>query len=134
MNQLTLYLMFNGNCKEALAFYENCLGGKTSLLQTFEDSPLDVSAEFKQKVFNAEFRAENITLMASDSLPPYKIVTGNNFALFMNFPEKETLEKVFAKLSKGGKIIMPFENNFGMLVDKFGIQWMLNFREVKPDK
>jgi len=129
MKQLKPYIMFTGQCKEALTFYKDCLEGKITTLQTFADSPVDVPEGFKQRIFNSEFQAENIFFMASDSIPQYEINTGNNFALFVTFSDSSEQEKVFNKLLEGGRIIMPLENNFGMLVDKFGIQWMLDYSD-----
>ena len=63
--------------------------------------------------------------MASDDLPNKQVSRGSNFALFVTFSEKEEQEEVFAKLSEGGKVLFPLKNGFGMLLDKFGIQWML---------
>jgi len=130
MKKLKPYIIFQGKCEEALTFYKECLNGEITIMQTFEDSPLDMPEEYKQKIFNAEFQADDICFGASDSVPAYEIPIGKNFALFINFSEDEEIEKVFAKLSEGGTIIMPLEvsssgTRFGMLADKYGIQWML---------
>ena len=125
MKKLNPYLMFSGNCKEALTFYKACLDGEIVSMQTFADSPVDVPDEHKHRIFNAEFRAENVFFMASDDLPNHQVSRGSNFALFVIFSKKEEQEKVFSKLSDGGKVTFPLENGFGMLTDKFGIQWML---------
>lgn len=128
MKRLKPYLMFSGNCGEALHFYKECLNGEIVFMHTFAESPVNVPDEHKQKIFNSEFRVDDVHFMASDSIPPYEITIGNNFALFINFSDFDELEKIYAKLSNGGNVIMPLENKFGMLVDKFGIQWMLNGR------
>lgn len=125
MKSLNPYLMFSGNCKEALTFYRECLGGEIVSLTTFAESPIDVPEECSQRVFNSEFRADGVLFMASDDLPTNEVDQGSNFALFVVFSESEEQDQVFSKLSKGGKIQFPLENGFGMLVDKFGIQWML---------
>ena len=125
MKKLNPYLMFSGNCKEALTFYKECLDGEIVSMQTFANSPIDVPDEYAQRIFNSEFRAEGVFFMASDDLPNKQVNKGSNFALFVIFSEKEEQEKVYTKLSEGGKALFPLENGFGMLVDKFGIQWML---------
>lgn len=125
MKKLNPYLMFSGNCKEALTFYKECLNGQIVTLQTFADSPIDVPDEYGQRVFNSEFRADGAFFMASDDLPDKPVTRGSNFALFVVFSEKEEQENVFAKLSEGGEVSFPLESGFGMLVDRFGIQWML---------
>ncbi len=120
------YLMFPGTCKEALNFYKDCFGGEIVMMQTFADSPVEVAEELKQRIFNSEFRADNVHFMASDDLPNNKVSVGSNFALFVTFSDLAEEEKVFKKLSEGGKVLFPIgENSFGMLVDKYNIQWMM---------
>jgi len=125
MKKLNPYLMFSGNCKEALMFYKTCLDGEILSMKTFAESPLDVPREHKNRIFNSEFRAEDFMFMASDDLPNNEVNLGSNFALFLSFTKKEEQEEAFTKLSEGGKVLFPLENGFGMLVDQFGIQWML---------
>lgn len=118
--------MFPGTCKEALNFYKDCFGGEIVMMQTFADSPVEVAEELKQRIFNSEFRADNVHFMASDDLPNNKVSVGSNFALFVTFSDLAEEEKVFKKLSEGGKVLFPIgENSFGMLVDKYNIQWMM---------
>ena len=129
-NKLKPYLIFPGTCKEALNFYKDCFGGEIAMMQTFADSPVNVPAEFKQRIFNSEFRAGNVHFMASDDLPGNTVTVGSNFALFVTFSDRAEEEKVFNKLSEGGKVLFPIgENSFGMLVDKFNIQWMMETHE-----
>ena len=125
MKSLKPYLIFSGNCEEALTFYSACLNGEITMLHRFADSPLDVPEESKEKVFNSEFRAESVRFMASDNLPPYSTTVGTNFALFIAFSDEQEQESVFAKLSEGGKTLMPLNRGFGMLEDTYGVRWML---------
>jgi PhnB protein len=130
MKRLSPYLIFPGTCEDALGFYKECLQGEFTVMQTFADSPIDVPGEYKQKIMNSAFRAGDISFMASDCLPGDEVPIGRNFALLIHFSESEEQEKVFNKLLEGGKVIMPLEDSFGgarfgMLVDKYGIQWML---------
>jgi len=66
MKRLNPYLMFPGSCKEALTFYQECLDGEIVSMQTFADSPVDVPPEHGHRIFNSEFRAEDVHFMASD--------------------------------------------------------------------
>ena len=125
MKQVKPYLMFPGKCKEALTFYKECLNGEIAILQTYADSPIDVAEESKNRIFNSEFQADGINFMASDDLPNNKVTIGSNFALFVTFSDRAEHKRVFNKLSEGGKVLFPIENNFGMLIDKYRIQWML---------
>lgn len=124
MKQLNPYLIFSGNCKEAMTFYQTCLGGEIALMQTFGESPIEVPPEHQHRIFNTIFKSERILIMASDDLPTHPVNKGSNFALFVNFSDQTEQQDVFAKLSEGGTVLMPLEGNFGMLSDKFGIQWM----------
>lgn len=130
LNQLKPYLMFPGTCKEALNFYKECFNGEIVMMQTFAESPIDVPAKFKQRIFNSEFNAKGVHFMASDDLPANKVSVGSNFALFVTFSDSAEEEKVFNKLSKGGKVLFPIgKSSFGMLVDKYNIRWMMKTRE-----
>lgn len=113
------------NCREALEFYEKCFDGEIEMLQTFAESPVDVPEEYQHRIFNSRFRAGNVHFMASDDLPGNEVKIGSNFALLVTFSDKAEQKKVFDMLSEGGTVLFPAENDFGMLVDKYGIQWML---------
>lgn len=125
MKRLKPYLIFSGHCREALEFYKECFDGEIVMVQTFADSPVDVPREHGQRIFNSEFRAGEIDFMASDDMPGREVTPGRNFALFVSFPEPEEQKRVFGELSQGGEVLFPIEKGFGMLVDRFGIQWML---------
>ena len=130
MKDLIPYIIFPGNCKEALNFYKECLNGEISLLRDHTDSPIDVAKEHEHLIFDSEFRADNMLFKSSDDLPGYEISVGRNFALFVTFSEEEEQKNVYSKLCESGKALMPLPDTpgtskFGMLTDKFGIQWML---------
>lgn len=126
MEQLTPYLIFRGDCKQALKFYRDCFNGEITVKQTFADANMDVPEPFKDKIFNSELCIKHLCIMASDSIPPYEIKVGTNFALFVKFKDDHELKTAYGKLAEKGNIIMPLENNFAMLIDRFGIQWMLS--------
>ncbi len=121
------YLMFSGNCREALEFYAECLGGEITSIVTVGESPLPAPDKHKDRIFDAELRAENVRIKASDDLPDQPLVKGGNFAVFVTFTDTDEQKQVFEKLSAGGQVQFPLENNFGMVVDKYNIQWMLAF-------
>ena len=125
MKNVKPYLIFAGNCEEALNFYAESLGGEIAMLQTFADAPFDVPEEAEGKVFNSLFQAGDINFMASDDMPPYKTTVGTNFAMFVTFSDATEHESAYTKLSEGGNATMPLDGGFGMLTDKYGIQWML---------
>ena len=125
MKEAIPYLMFSGTCQEALNFYKSCLNGEIVSLQTVGESPLDVPEQFQDRIFDSEFRAEGVRFKASDDMPGYEVAKGSNFAIFITFTDHGEQKRVFESLSSGGQIQFPLENNFGMLVDKYQVQWML---------
>jgi PhnB protein len=122
---LTPYLVFSGNCKEAMQFYARILNGNITSLTTFGESPIEVPVEFENRIFNLELKAGSIHLKASDDLPNHQVKGGNNISLFVSFSDQKEKENVFAELAHEGKVLFPLDDNFGMLKDKFGIQWMM---------
>ncbi|MEM7127760.1 MAG: VOC family protein [Chloroflexota bacterium] len=132
MKQLQPYLIFTGNCREAMEFYRDCLNGEMTLMDTLADSPMDVPEEAAHLIFNSEMRAEGISIRASDNLPSNETIFGSNFSLFTQFSDKEEMSDAYDKLSVGGEVMMPLADtpsggSFGMFADKYGIQWMLVF-------
>jgi PhnB protein len=119
------YLIFSGECREALAFYADCLEGEVVNLTTFSESGVDVEDKYGGRIFNSELRADGIRIMASDNLPGDELKQGNNFALFLIVPSEPGLERLFARLSSGGSVIFPLEGEFGMVEDRYGVRWML---------
>ncbi len=126
-NQLMPYLIFPGTCRRALEFYNESTGGEVAFLQTFAESPLQIDESMNDLVFNAEFHIDAARFRASDNLPPHELNQGDNFSLFLTFADQTKQQTTFNKLAEDGTIIMPLEGPFGMLRDKFGIQWMLVF-------
>jgi PhnB protein len=134
---VTPYLIFDGNCEDALKFYEKALGGKIVNLSRWGGSPAEKMAVEKDWILHASFEAKGITLMASDrgkdSAPPSK---EGMIQLTINCDNVVEEEELFSALSEGGKVTMPLGDTFwgarfGMLRDKFGIGWMLNCEKQK---
>lgn len=133
MSQIHPYLTFEGNCREAMTFYQECLGGELQLM-TFEGTPgADQMPDEKlQLIMHADIRNDMLVLMASDNsgVGP-ELVNGNTFNLSLNCDTEEEAENYFEALSEGGHTIMPlavqfWNAKFGILVDKFGFNWMVN--------
>jgi PhnB protein len=128
--ELSPYLAFNGNCKSALNFYQSVLGGKIDF-NSFGEGPMEVAESDKGKIMHAHFAFDDCNILASDTTSDRPLEVGNNYHLSLVFPEKDRAKKVYEKLSEGGVRAMPFGEvfwggSFGMLVDKFGIQWMVS--------
>ena len=136
------YLTFNGNCEEAFTFYKSVFGGDFQFVGRFKDMPAmggseSVPANEGEKIMHISLPISNeTTLMGSDSSESYgqATIVGNNFNISVNTGSTEEADKLFNGLSAGGKVIMPMNKTFwgsyfGMLVDRFDIQWMVSFEQ-----
>ncbi|KAA3624865.1 MAG: VOC family protein [Flavobacterium sp.] len=125
MNSIIPYIAFPGTCKEAMEFYADTLNGRITVMQSFAEAPMEVPEQIQDRIFNSELKAGSITIKASDDLPTHPVTQGSNMSLYVVFPNAELKTEVFNKLSDGGQVLFPISDNFGMLKDKFGIQWMV---------
>jgi len=133
MTQLNVYLTFNGNCREAMTFYNDCIGGKLTI-QTFGETQGEHASENERDlVMHANIVKGDFLLMASDSSERHgKATIGSAVTLSLNCTSEEEIDTLFNKLSAGGTITMPLEDTFwgarfGMMTDKFGMPWMFNY-------
>ena len=132
--QLQSYLAFNGNCEEAIHFYKDVFDGEIVMMSRFGEAPDDtmcVPDEAKNLIMHATIQFQGCILMASDTVDSENFVAGNNYSVSVNAGNEDEAAAIFNSLSDGGQVIMPFEpvfwgGKFGMLVDRFGIQWMLS--------
>ena len=131
---LNPYLSFAGNCREALTFYQSCLGGELNL-QAFADSPMgeQLPEEARQGIMHGCLSTGALTLMASDAgCMQEKLSPGNAVSLCLNCGSDEEIRAVFHKLSEGGTVVDPLADmfwgaTFGTLTDKYGMSWLLNY-------
>ena len=137
MKELFTYLNFDGKAREAMKFYEHCLGGKLQMMTFGEAQMPNVPSEAKDRIIHAQLTKGSVTLMASDTMPgmPYK--QGNNFSVTINCESAKEAEQLFKALSENGHIYMPmaptfFAEQFGGLMDKYGVGWMINFQGKAP--
>jgi len=125
------YLTFNGNCKEAINFYKDTLGGEILFSQTFGESPMKGHGG-DDLIMHTSIKIGDSVIMASDSgSPEHAVNVGNNISLAVGSDDVAAADKMFNKLAEGGKVTMPMQETFwaerfGMLTDKFGINWMFN--------
>jgi len=130
------YLSFNGNAEEAFNFYKSVFGGEFVSIVRFKETPEagKVSKAEEDKIMHIALPIGNGTiLMASDVLESmgYKLVNGTNYSLTVSVDSEEEATILFNKLSAGGQVNMPLQKTFwgaffGMLKDKFGVQWMIS--------
>ncbi len=134
MAQLHPYLTFNGNCREAMTFYKDCLNAELST-QTIGESAnaSQMPAEIHQNIMHARLaRNGTILLLGSDMAGPEGTTQGNTITLFLDCSSQEEIHALFDKLSAGGNPTFPVTTEFwgGMfatLTDKFGYNWMLSY-------
>ncbi len=131
MKGLSPYLTFDGNCREALTFYHNALGGELKMM-TFGEAPGEQNPAMKDLIMHGHVVKNGVVLMASDNMPGQKIIFGTSVTVSLACNSKEETDTYFKNLSVGANITMPLQNTFwgayfGMLTDKFGIHWMLSF-------
>lgn len=139
MTTVNIYLTFNGNCREAFEFYKSVFGGDFQYVGTFGEMPPQegmppISDDLKDKIMHISLPISKETaLMGSDAGGEWapNLQQGNNFTISVNVDSTKEADRIFNALSVGGNITMPlaktfWEAYFGMLKDKFGINWMVN--------
>lgn len=140
MATTNIYLNFNGNCEEAFNFYKTVFGNGFSYLGRFGDMPESeeyvVSEAYKEKIMHVSIPIGNSVLMGSDlgEEQAGSFKQGNNFSVSVTADSKEQADRIFSALSDGGEITMPMSDTFwgdyfGMLNDKFGVNWMVSYNE-----
>ena len=142
MTALNPYLNFPGNTEEAFNFYKSVFGGEFMMLQRFKDTPEagKIPAADAEKIMHIALPiGKGNILMATDALESMgqKLIAGNNFHLSIHAESEEETNKLFDAQSKGGKVTVPLDkmfwgSYFGMLTDKFGVQWMVSYDEKRP--
>lgn len=126
---ISAYLSFDGNCREAMQFYQQCLGGELTLL-TVNSTPMahEFPADKQDQIIHSALIHDNMTLMATD-MGTSKITHGNTVSLSLACDTLDELHHAFTKLSDGATIINPphefFSGTMAVLNDKHGFNWML---------
>jgi PhnB protein len=139
--ELNAYLVFNGKCREAFTFYERCLGGKIEAIMTVGESPMAEQAPPDQRnnVIHARMVVDGKVLMGSDA-PAAMYEEPKGFSVAITVDDPGRAERLFNELAQGGSIRMPLQQTFwsprfGMLVDRFGIPWMISCSpEAQPSE
>ncbi len=133
MAQINSYLTFNGNCREAMIFYKECLGGKLTL-QTIGESPMaeKMPRQMMECILHSTLISDGLTIMATDCVREEGLIKGNAVALCLNCNSEDEIRYFYKKLSAGGKANHPLEDTFwgamfGDLTDKYGNNWLLNY-------
>lgn len=133
---LNSYLNFKGECETAFKFYEKCLGGKIVGMMTHGDSPMagQVPPDWAKEIMHARLVVGDQALMGSDA-PPDRYQAPQGFYVSISVPTPADADRVFNALAEKGAVQMPIQKTFwsarfGMLVDRFGIPWMVNCEQA----
>lgn len=126
------YLSFKGECEEAFRFYAQCLGGQLGAIFRYAGTPLagQVPDDWADKVMHGSLTLGDQVLMGADVAPEgYEEPKG--FSLSVQITSTADAERIFDELAAGGRVVLPLEKTFwaerfGMLVDRFGIPWLIN--------
>ncbi len=144
MAQVNPYLIFNGDCEAAFLLYKSVFGGEFPFMGKFGDMPPaegqpELLEEEKNRVMHVTLPIGNTILMGSDTNSlAGEVKMGENVSISINVDSREEADSIFTGLTDGGVVKMPMTDTFwgayfGMLIDKFGIHWMINFDEA-PQK
>lgn len=130
--KLNPHLNFNGQCAAAFKFYEQNLGAKILFSLTYKESPMagQFPPECGDQIMHATIEIGDVIVMGSDSPPGY-YVQPNGFCVSLSVDDAAEAERLFAALAENGTVNMPLQQTFwalkfGMLIDQFGIPWMVN--------
>ncbi len=137
MTTVNPYLNFPGTTEEAFKFYRSVFGGDFTTVLRFKDTPVAarVPDQEKEKIMHIALPIGNgNVLMATDALESmgHTLTMGNNVQLSLSLESKDQTQKLFGGLSAGGNVLQPLQDTFwgayfGMVKDRFGVQWMLSY-------
>jgi PhnB protein len=130
--QLNPHLHFDGECEAAFKFYEKCLGGKITLMMHHEGTPIadQVPAAWRNKILHATLAVGDKLLTGAD-VPPEHYQKPQGFSVMLGITDTAEAERIFPTLAENGTVQIPLQETFwaarfGMLVDRFGIPWIIN--------
>jgi PhnB protein len=138
MTTINIYLTFDGNCEEAFSFYKSIFGGAYDYISRFSEMPAHDDYPLREEDHNRIMHvslpiSKETILMGSDCAgeKAKHFKEGNNFSISVHVDTKEEADRFCKGLSEGGSVNMPMNETFwgsyfGMLTDKFGINWMIN--------
>jgi PhnB protein len=130
------YLNFNGNTEEAFDFYKSVFGGEFNMVMRFKDVPAEhqMGEGNGDKIMHMSLPLDQGTILMGSDVPEMydRAIIGTNISISINTESEEEANKIFNGLSAGGQAIMPMEkafwgSYFGMLKDKFEINWMVSY-------
>ncbi len=129
------YISFDGNAEEVLNFYTKIFNGNIEMMMRFGEAPFPTDEKDANKVMHARISFDDNVIIISDRMRKTDLPDSINVQLFLHLNDEQRLEYIFSELAQGGTVIMPLAiqfwgNKYGIVKDKFGIDWMLDC-EVK---
>ncbi len=131
VTRLNPYLNFRSEAREAMSFYQSVFGGELNV-STFGEYQASEDPSEQDKVMHAQLESPNgLVLMGADTPNSMDFQSGGNVSVSLSGEDYDELRGYWDKLSDGATIVMPMEtapwgDSFGMLVDRFGISWLVN--------
>jgi PhnB protein len=136
--QMNPYLSFRGDCEAAFKLYERCLGAQVRGAFRYSGSPManDVPTDWQDKIMHGTLMIGEQLLMGGD-VPPERYEAPRGFSLSLQIQSIDDADRIFRELGSEGTVLVPLEKTFwaarfGMVVDRFGIPWMINCEESEP--
>src|SRR5581483_3185149 len=130
--QMNPYLSFKGDCEAAFKFYEQCLGAQLGPIFRYAGSPMadQAPADWSDKIMHGSITIGGQVLMAAD-VTPEQYEEPKGFSLSLQLNNTAEAERIFHELGRDGRVVLPLQQTFwaarfGMLVDRFGIPWLIN--------
>lgn len=133
---IEVYINFNGNCREAVEFYAQALKTEPPVMMTFGDAPPNpehpIPEEAKSLIMHARLNIAGSRVMFSDVFPGMSFVQGNNISIAYLSNDIDEVKSAFHNMKEGGRVSMELQETFwskcyGIVVDKFGIEWQFNY-------
>jgi PhnB protein len=138
--RISLYLTFNGNCREAMNFYRDCFGGSL-IFQTLGESPLSekMPRKMRDSILHSTLLNGILVVKGSDLVQDSGLIRGNAISLSLECSSEKEITQYYEKLSVGGQVTHPLEKTFwgalfGTLTDRYGIHWLLNYHKENRSK
>ncbi len=132
---LQLFISFDGDCREAVAFYAKAFKTGTPKFMTYGEAPPDPEMALDEKdkhlIMYTDLSIEGTTVMFCDNPPGMPFEKGNNISLTIVTKDEKEIKRLFHELGAGGEVVMELQETFwsnlyGMVTDKFGITWQFS--------
>lgn len=136
MIQISAYLTFAGNCREAMSFYRECLGGRLSFRTVGDTADAEVlPAHLKNAVLQATLVSGALVLTGSDMVGEEGLICGNTVSLLLHCNNEKETRDCYRKLAAGGATSFPLRPTvegglFGGVTDKYGHHWLLSCDDI----